>query len=971
MKNIKKHFPQKGYLLPAVIFLGLGISVMSGTFLRYTSMSSETLNNQSYENIALEAANSGMNYAGSCMVQAIDWSESTPLRPNTACDGTGNTGSAYVTVNGTEWRSTFSVAPRDAQDNVVSTGIVEILSGSTVVDTITATTKMNLGNQYDELLPSVGETVTDLANDYDDCAIANGKLYCWGGSDLPALVGGALAGKTVTRISVSDNSKCAIGDGIPYCWGNDGSQQLGNGGGWHRSEPSADSPTKDSGPLDGKFVTDISTASFNNPASVIWPFASAFQHSCALTEDGAVSCWGYGGFRQNTGGGQRCAWIIICIPVIGYVSYPSHDSPELVVHYKDNDQLLSGKKSERVGASSHDSCVLSQGELICWGVPAPINILCNSVLFSDADLTLVPFNPCVWGYSNGYNTHNLWGSALSGKFIDHNLWNLSANETCHMADRNFVCFGTTPAFGSFWIDSWGSPWVPPFLSNPDVTSTDNGDDVGSMGLVGLYCIVDRGVGKCSGSPLNLHVGSGGIGVWKVFQTLNGSSGLAGKVATKIAARGYGGCVAANGQLFCWGASHTQFPSLHGETVIGTQEGRTAATGPISAGGEHGCGVANGKLYCWGENQYGQLGLGTTNDTAQPQNIPAFNAFNSVTDVSAGANHTCAIVYGSLYCWGRNNNGQLGLGDTTDRNAPVKVNFPSDARVTEVDAGATGTCAVANGRAYCWGLNSNGQVGDSTTTQRTSPTVVGTINNFATTSITMGSTHACAVANSDLYCWGSNANGRTGLNTTAGNANPTLVTGGTAGSPTMNGMRPRVSNVSAGGDFTCAVINSKASCWGNNANGATGRNTTAGNQLTPATIHGTAGTYFATKVTAGDSHACGLIHGNSSATNGNLWCWGNGADGRLGVGNTTSYSTAQLVNCGATMTVHATCTGTRRVVTNIDAGGASTCGVANGVIICMGEGGSGRLGNGLLTDSLRPSPSANFRSLSSYEKGPIF
>lgn len=963
---MKRFLQTGGYLLPAVILIGLGISVMSGTFLRYTAISSETLTTQSFDGVALEAARSGMNYAHSCMLQAINWPAASPLRPNTECNGTGSTGSAYVTTNGSEWRSTFSVAPSDAQNNVISTGIVEILSGGVVVDTVTTSIKMNLAGGFTEMPPSTGETVTDVSNDYSDCAIANARLYCWGGSGTPALVGGALAGKTVTHVSVADDAKCAIGDGIPYCWGDNGWDQLGNNAG-SRGAPTADSPRTSSGPLEGKFVTDISTASFNNPASLIWPFASAFPHTCALTEDGAVSCWGYGGFRQLTGGGQAEVCILICLPIPGRWTYPSRALPTLTVHYRDNDQHLSGKKSERVGASSHDSCVLAEGKLVCWGVRAPIDLWCNSVLFSDVHLTLIFFNPCVANYTNGYTP----GGAMSGRFIDHNLWNLSANETCHMADRNFVCFGTTPGFGSFWIDSWGNPWVPPFLSGADVTAVDNGDDVGSMGLIGLYCIVDRGEAKCAGSPLNLHVGSGGVGVWKVFQTLNGSRGLAGKIPTKIAAKGFGGCLTANGQLFCWGADHTAYPSLHGETVIGTAEGTIAATGQISTGGEHACGVANGKLFCWGRNNYGQLGFNNNVDVAQPQSIPSFSAFRSVTDVSAGANHTCAIVYGDLYCWGRNNNGQLGLGDTDDRLVPVKVTFPSNARVTEVSAGATGTCAVANGRAYCWGLNSNQQVGDGTTIQRESPTVVNTINNFATTSISMGTTHTCAVANSDLYCWGSNANGRTGLNTTTGNANPTLVTGGTAGTPLMNDMRPRVSQVSAGNDFTCAVINSKPSCWGSNANGATGRNTTTGNQLVPAQIHGTAGGYFTTQVTAGDSHACGLIHGNSSATNGNLWCWGNGADGRIGNGTTSNYSTAQLINCGATVVDHATCTGNRRVVTGVDAGGASTCGVANGVIMCWGEGGNGRLGNGLLTDSNRPSPSANFRTLGSYEDGPIF
>jgi alpha-tubulin suppressor-like RCC1 family protein len=989
---------QRGYLLPATILLGLSISIVSGAYLQFTASTNQSLVTQSYKSIAQDAARAGIEYSSSCLATNVsDWSA---LTPGSDCTGTSNGGSNYLNQEGTEWRSTFSVLEPNGVGDIVSTGIVEVLNNGNVVQRVTATTKMNAAKFLQTFPISTGESITDIRNDNTDCAIANGKVYCWGdnssgqvgdgtytGRAVPTLIQGAIAGKTVTRVSVSITTTCVIADGLPYCWGGGGAGQLGMGWNGNIPVPSANVPATSSGPLSGQFVTDIGTASWNDPASIIWPFATAFQHSCALTADGSVSCWGDGSFRQNTGGG--CVTVFwICI---GFYSYPSYNFPALTVGYSYGGEVLSGQKSERVGASSHDSCSLSEGHLICWGVQAPIAIWCNSVLFSAAWETIVPYNPCVASYTNGYDTHSIWFSALGGKYVDPNLWDISSNEGCFMANFDYICFGTTPGFDLFWLDSWGAPWL--MEANADVTDADNGDSVGSLGLTGLFCDIDGGTARCAASPFDGYGGTGVSG-YKWLAPLIQTSGLSGKVPTKIAAGQDHGCLTANGQLLCWGNGNygvladgsygnafdvAWYPTVTGRTgstPIGTVNGTYAASGQVSAGGDHTCGVANGKLFCWGKNNFGQLGMGNTNDLAQPQSVPALSSFKSITKVSAGEGHTCAIALGKLYCWGHNDHGQLGIGNNSDQNTPQLVNgLLAGKRVTEVSAGFNGTCAIANGQPYCWGYNANQQLGDGTTTERTTPVLVngggGVLTNKAVTQITIGTSHACAISNADVYCWGNNANGRTGLNTTVGNAAPTRLTLGTAGSPTgPNGVLPMVTGISAGDDFTCGIFNATVSCWGNNANGRTGQNTNVGNTVVPASLKGPGGTalnYYATNVSAGDAHACGVINGNNSALNGNLWCWGMGANGRIGDNSTSDRLIATLINGGATIDTG----GVRRVAISVDAGGSSSCGVANAVILCWGMGANGRLGDNVLVDSIVPVTTSSYRVLSPYEKGPIF
>ena len=142
---------------------------------------------------------------------------------------------------------------------------------------------------------------------------------------------------------------------------------------------------------------------------------------------------------------------------------------------------------------------------------------------------------------------------------------------------------------------------------------------------------------------------------------------------------------------------------------------------VSADGLYTCGLAAaGAASCWGTNGSGLLGDGTTTDRLTPGLVAGGVSFAAV---SAGTQHTCGVTAaGAAYCWGANGSGQLGDGtNTTNRLTPVLVQAPAGVSFAAVTAGAVHTCGVtAAGTAYCWGRNVEGQLGDGTTTDRLTP-----------------------------------------------------------------------------------------------------------------------------------------------------------------------------------------------------------------------------------------------------------
>ena len=344
-------------------------------------------------------------------------------------------------------------------------------------------------------------------------------------------------------------------------------------------------------------------------------------------------------------------------------------------------------------------------------------------------------------------------------------------------------------------------------------------------------------------------------------------------ATVSAGGGHVCAVTTPGAAYCWGANVAGQlgDGATGERVTAVLVAGGLIFATVSAGPEHTCGVTAGSAaYCWGANDAGALGDGTTTNRSSPVPVSGGLTFATVSAGGvSGARHTCGVTTGGAAdCWGANAAGELGDGTTTNRSSPVPVS--GGLIFATVSAGPEYTCGVTTGGAtYCWGANDVGELGDGTTTNRSSPVPVSGGLTFATVS-TGGvgrRNHTCGVTTGGAaYCWGANEFSQLGDGTTTDRSSPVPVSGGLT-----------LAAVSTGAIHTCAVTTGGAAyCWGANDAGELGDGTRM-NRMTPVAVLD-APTF--TTVSAGGSHTCGV------AADGRVYCWGSNQWGQLGTRPTT-------------------------------------------------------------------------------------
>jgi len=272
---------------------------------------------------------------------------------------------------------------------------------------------------------------------------------------------------------------------------------------------------------------------------------------------------------------------------------------------------------------------------------------------------------------------------------------------------------------------------------------------------------------------------------------------------------------------------------------------------------------------------------------------ALAASPGVASISAGFFHSCALESGKAYCWGYNYWGQLGNGTTINSSVPVAVDTSgvlAGKTLTQITTGADHTCALDSaGAAYCWGDNNVGQLGDGSIASSSVPVAVDTSGVLAGKTLTqitagrVGHTTCALDAAGAAYCWGYNFAGQLGDGNTTDSSVPVAV-----------GTDKTLTQITAGYAHTCALDSAGAAyCWGDNSFGELGDGTSGSTTDSSVPVAVDASGVLAgktlTQITAGEFHTCAVESGGAA------YCWGDDTSGQLGNDSTGAYSVPVAVD----------------------------------------------------------------------------
>lgn len=353
-----------------------------------------------------------------------------------------------------------------------------------------------------------------------------------------------------------------------------------------------------------------------------------------------------------------------------------------------------------------------------------------------------------------------------------------------------------------------------------------------------------------------------------------------------------------------------------QRVIAADSSLVDHTGRIALGDVHTCAIhRDDSVWCWGSNSYGQLGLGdqsSVSDVATPQKVPTFGDGATPIEIVAGKFHTCARLNdGSVWCWGRNSSGAV-AGDGVVVSAPRRVTLSTTTpsiTASALFAGGDNTCALLSDTTLsCWGLNTSGQlgIGVKDNDAHNAPVVVtGTTTTVQVVSMAIGTSHMCATdTDHRVWCWGANANGQSSSGTDAFVLTPAAKT--------MVGAFG--DHVGLGASHSCVGVDDAIACFG----------LSTSSQAPSAMLLGST----VLDVVAGGNFSCARLAGNTAK------CWGSNSDSQLGTGTTSTASRATAEQV----------TGLDDTVIDISLGKSHACAVlSDGKVQCWGDNDFGQLG----------------------------
>ena len=654
--------------------------------------------------------------------------------------------------------------------------------------------------------------------------------------------------------------------------------------------------------------------------------AAGDGHTCALTSSNSLKCWGSNAVGQ-----------------LGIGTLLDQPAPTLVTG-------INNTATAVVTGARHTCALINDGGVRCWGDNTQGQLGNNSADNQPAPVVVMGLAAPAIALAAG------------------------GNHTCAVLNTGaLLCWGDN-AHGQVNATPGPSALIPAPVANLSEPAISV-----AAGIDHTCALLQSGAVQCWGDDTFGQLGNGPApSATSPVAVVN----LAPNVLV-LAAGAWHTCAATTtGVLQCWGRNGNG--QLGDGSIIQQPQPISVATPAngstptaLSLGRQHTCLIdAAGSVYCWGDNSSGQLGNATTTDSPLPQKVSALAGI--AQDIAAGSRHTCALLGdGSLSCWGRNYNGQLGDGEIGRYPLPLDVSGLTNNVDALVTASNT-TCARIAGAARsarCWGSNAFGQVGDGTRVDRNAPiTVTGLGSGVILLSSDGG--HSCATTASQVLCWGNNSNGQLGDGSNIDRLTPVAVSG-------ISGAAVR--SIVIGDLHTCVLLfEGKVKCWGNNAYGQLGDGSTT-DRNTPVEVKSLGG--YPTSVTAGSTHSCARMQV------GFVKCWGNNAFGQLGDGTRVDHILAAPVtgfDKSGAASVHASethtcvrldgdtgvqCWGNNRFgqlgnnsqvdslvpvtvaglsnVSSVSVGRFHNCALSNGEMSCWGDNRYGQLGDGTFVDRLIP------------------